>query len=347
MKRLLLLPLFLIGLALAYQRTVAPVVPILTEEGRRVVFDQRTWQMRELAKRLPPEEPWPTGAEIPKALERFGLHQDTPPKSIPVPARIASDLYLVGQDRAWNLTYLIDCGPEGVAVVDPSFDSEVERTLANIEQCGFSRKNVRWVLNTHCHMDHAMADHRLRELGSKIMVPEADADAVEKGTRVTAFYFVRRNMTFPPSKVDHRLSDGEELRLGNKVLHVIHTPGHTPGSTSFLLQMDGKNILISGDTVLYDGMLGWQLNPYADNRRYLESFQKLQRFALDGPIQFDSLLPGHGAIVMDRAYVDIEKGREMLAGDLAASRKVEIFPHSRPEYRMRMFGRAATKAAQR
>jgi glyoxylase-like metal-dependent hydrolase (beta-lactamase superfamily II) len=257
-----------------------------------------------------------------------------------VPASIAPDVYLVGQDRVSNLTYMIDCGSEGVAIIDPTYESEFERTLANIEKCGRARKDVRWVLNTHCHIDHAMADRKFREMGAEILVGEADAEHVEKGTRVTGYYIVRGVTEFPRSKVDRRLSDGEELKLGNKVLQVIHTPGHTPGSVSFLLELDGKNLLFSGDTVLYDARLGWQGNPYADNRAYLTSLEKLERFTLGTkPVRWDLLLPGHGAIPMDHAYLDVQKGREAVAGHLAAGRDVPGTPYATAEYRGKMFGR--------
>lgn len=350
-RRLVLLPLFALALGWGYQRSIAPVVPVLTEDGQHVVFPRGPWQMRELAKRLPIDEPWPAqGAEMQKALARFGLDRDAPPKSIPMPARIVTDFYLVGQGALTNLTYLVDCGPEGVAIIDPTFESEVNQTLANVEQCGFSRNKIRWVINTHCHTDHAMADARFRQMGAQILIHEADADAVEKGSRITGYYRVaqQRNdptFKFPPCKVDRRLSDGEELRLGNKLFHVIHTPGHTPGSASFLVQIDGKNLLISGDTVFYDGMLGLQIIPYADNRRYLASLEKLRGFVLDAPIRWDVLLPGHGAIAMDKAYLDVQKDWETLSGDVAANREPVVTPHSRPDYRKRMYGRPATKAA--
>src|SRR5216117_2463907 len=56
------------------------------------------------------------------------------------------------------------------------FKSELERTRANVEECGYARKSIRRVTNTHCHVDRATADRKFRELG---------ADASEKGTRVT------------------------------------------------------------------------------------------------------------------------------------------------------------------
>ena len=348
-RRSFLFHLFPLVLLRGWQQPgVEPVKAIVTEEGQRVVFPRQTWQARELAKRLPLEEPWPAGPDLRKALVRFGLDRDTPPAPIPMPAQIAPDVYLVGQEKVTNLTYLIDCGADGLLIIDPTFESEIERTLANVEKCGFSARKVRWVINTHCHMDHAMADAKFRQMGAEIMVHEADAEAIEKATRVTAWYFVGKQsgiVTFPPSKVDRRLSDGEDLKLGNKVLQVIHTPGHTPGSACFLLQVQGKNLLLAGDTVFYDGMLGWQLNPYADNQRYLASLEKLLKFTLDlAPLRWDVLLPGHGAMALDKAYLDVQKDRDMLAGDLAAGRDVVVTPHSRPEYRKRMFGRSATKA---
>ena len=350
LRRLLLASFFVILLA-GYGFAPAQVRPgrvraLVTEEGQQVVFDRITWQLRELTKKLPPDQPWPAGAELQTALVRYGLKDTSLEQAIPVPAEIERDVYLVGQDQVSNLTYLIDCGPEGVAIIDPTYESQFERTLANVEKCGYSRSQIRWVLNTHCHIDHAMADGKFRDLGAQILVPESDADAVEKGSRITAYYIVSGQTSFPKCKVDRRLSDGEELRLGNKLLHVIHTPGHTPGSASFLLQAGEKNLLFSGDTVLYDNRLGWQGNPYADNQRYLASLKKLATFRLDAPrFQFDLLLPGHGAIAMDKAYMDVQKARDTVETDLAAGRDVEGSPFSTPAYRRLMYRRPAVLAS--
>lgn len=354
-RRAVLVPLLAWGLGWSYQRSVAernvgPVVAVVTEDGQQVVFQPIPWQYRELAKLLPLDQPWPAhGAEMQKILARYGLDRGAP--KMTMPARILTDIYLVGQEHINNnLTYLIDCGREGVAIIDPSFESEFDKTLARIEQCGYSPKQVRWVINTHCHTDHAMSDAKWRQMGAQIMIQEADAEAVEKATRVTGYYREREakkppenRHVFPPCKVDHRLSDGEELQLGNKLLQVIHTPGHTPGSACFLLQIDGKNVLFSGDTVFYDGMLGAQRNPYADNRQLLASLEKLQRFAELGVVRWDVLLPGHGAIAMDKAYLDIQKDRDYLVTDVAANRDPSVSPHGRPEYRARMFGRPPVK----
>jgi glyoxylase-like metal-dependent hydrolase (beta-lactamase superfamily II) len=110
-----------------------------------------------------------------------------------------------------------------------------------------------------------------------------------------------------------------------------------------LLRSEGNNVLFSGDTVLYDGRLGWQGNPYADNRQYLASLQKLNDFTLDGEkVQWDLLLPGHGAISLDKAYLDVQKDLELVALLLSGSREIPSEPFALPEYRKRMFGRQAS-----
>jgi glyoxylase-like metal-dependent hydrolase (beta-lactamase superfamily II) len=347
--RWIMAPVFLGALGWALESTVPSIHPVLTtEEGQHVVFDRFTWQYRELAKKLPVSEPWPGGRDMRDVLKRYGLAENAPADAIPVPARITSDVYLVGQDRVSNLTYMIDCGPEGVAIIDPTYASEFERTLGNVEKCGRTRKEIRWVVNTHCHVDHAMADKQFRDLGAKIAVHEADAAAIEKGSRVTAYYLIKEDTgkvaPFPHCPIDMRLADGEELHLGNKTLEVIHTPGHTPGSACFLLKSDGKNVLFSGDTVLYDGRLGWQGNPYADNTQYLSSLRKLNGFGLDGAkVQWDVLLPGHGAISMDKAYLDVQKDLNLVALLLGDGREIPSVPFELPEYRKQMYGRQAVK----
>lgn len=89
------------------------VSTLITEEGQRVAFDRGTYQIRELTKRLPPQEPWPTGGAMHPALDRYGLNQYAPARVVPV--EIAGGVYLVGQERLSNLTFMIDCGPQGVA----------------------------------------------------------------------------------------------------------------------------------------------------------------------------------------------------------------------------------------
>ena len=315
----------------------------VTEEGQHVVFDAYTWQHRELAKVLPLDQPWPPDEKIAPVLKQYGLDKPPVPTYIASPIRILPDVYLVASEIDSSHAYLIDCGKDGVAIIDPGFTSGADRLLRNVEQLGFSRKSIRWVLNTHAHYDHAMADAFFSQLGAKIMIGKDDADAIEKATQVTANFLAPELVKgYPKAKVDWRLSDGEELDLGNKRILVLHTPGHTDGSSSFLLQVEGKNVLFSGDTLLYDYRLGWQ-GPYADNRAYVASLAKLNDFKLNlsPQFRFDVILPGHGALVMDRGYMDIEKGLRAVQIDLLEGKTIDATPFADEYYRKLMFGRPA------
>ncbi len=136
----------------------APRAPTLaamqTEEGQSVVYDAYTWRRRELAKKLPLNEPWPSEFAIAAQFQRFGLDKAPVPEMTPVPSRILRDVYLV--NSVPNLAYLIDAGPAGLILVDPGLQSNAEAILKNVEALGFRRDAVKWVVNTHAHFDHSM-----------------------------------------------------------------------------------------------------------------------------------------------------------------------------------------------
>jgi len=323
-------------------RPASALATQVTEEGQTVVYDAYTWQRRELAKRLPLNEPWPSEAVIAAQFKRFQLDKPPLPASIPTPARILQDVYLVNSEP--NLTYLIDAGPAGLVLIDPGLTSNVEPILKNVEALGFSRGNIKWVINTHAHFDHSMADAAFQKLGAKILVGRDDAPAVEKATEVTAKYFfgTAQAANYPTLHVDWPVDDGEDLVLGNKTFIAIHTPGHTQGSTCYFLNVGGKNVLFGGDTILFDYRLGAQFPPYADNVAYGASLRKLTQFVADYPLKkvtWDVLLPGHGTMVLDRAYVDVMKGMRQVQLDLIDGSPVDALPFGDDYYRKLMFGR--------
>ena len=191
------------------------------------------------------------------------------------------------------------------------------------------------MINTHCHTDHSPSDRKFHEIGAQIIIHEADAAAIEKGTLVTLFG--RYKLTeFPQCPA----------AAGRQGVRGHSHPGHTPGPASFLLQAEGKNVLFSEDTVFYDSMRGFQLHLYADNRQYLASVAKLEHFTLNEiPVRWGLLLPGHGSIALDRAWLDVQRARERIEHDLAAGREF-LTPRSTPEYRQKMYGRPPTQFVQ-
>lgn len=315
-----------------------PDLPVVTtEEGQKVAFDDYTWKRRELTKHLPLTEAWPAEDKVDAAYRK--LVQKDAPQFTSAPSRVMTDVYIVNTEP--NLTYVIDAGEDGLVLVDPGLTSSAASEKANIAKLGLGKRQVKWVLNTHAHFDHAMADEEFRKDGAAIMIGAADADAIEKGTAVAALYLYMPDAPYPYTKVSNRIADGEILKLGNKTFYAIATPGHTPGSTCFLLQIEGRNILFGGDTLLYDNRLGYQGTSFTNDNEYLESLKKLAGFHLDPrqPFQWDVLLPGHGAIVLDRAYMDVEKGFRTTQTDRVEGYAIEALPFGTPMYRKMMLGR--------
>ncbi len=323
-------------------RTIADLPVQTTEEGQKVIYDRYTWQRRELTKRLPLNEAWPSEFDIAAQFKRFGLDNPPIPAKLPLPARIMPDIYLVNTDP--NLVYLIDAGPDGLVIIDPGMTVNYDSILKNIEALGFSPKQVKWVINTHAHFDHSMLDAAFQKLGAKVLIGRDDVPAVEKGTDITAKWalplFGQAVPVYPTVKVDWPVDDGETLKLGNKTFYAIHTPGHTPGSTCYMLQIDGKNILFGGDTALFDYRLAAQPAPFSDNATYLASLRKLAGFGFyTNKIRWDVLLPGHGTMVMDRAFADLEKSYRQVELDVTDNAPVEALPFGTDSYRKLMFGR--------
>ena len=165
--------------------------------------------------------------------------------------RLAGPLYAVGGDRLTHPfdanAYLI-AGSEPVLVDCGSLDG-YDALRANLVRLGVTPHDIRRVLVTHGHFDHLSGMARLREESdAELWLHPGDRAAVESADaeRTSSFLYAR---TFPKLRVDRELREGMRIRAGDRELLVIHTPGHTPGSSSFQLDLDGYSVILSGDTV--------------------------------------------------------------------------------------------------
>lgn len=169
--------------------------------------------------------------------------QDTSSWTEPFPPhRIAGNLYYVGsRDLA---SYLITT-PEGHVLINSSLEESVPLIRASVEKLGFKFTDIRILLISHAHSDHCAGSAEIvKQTGAKYFVMEQDADSVEQGGEKKSRVGKGDYRVFPPAKVDHRLKDGEEVTLGDAVLVAHLTPGHTPGCTTWTMQVldDGKSL---------------------------------------------------------------------------------------------------------
>ena len=143
-------------------------------------------------------------------------------------------------------TYLVVCPRTGDAVIiDPA--GEEDRIAALVREEG---ARVRYIINTHGHSDHVLANRALKEL---VRAPTCmhEEDDLFFGRGEVREATSRELGLPPPEAADVRLRDGEVLQVGDLDIRVIHTPGHTPGSVCFLV----KGNLFTGDT-LFVGAVG-------------------------------------------------------------------------------------------
>jgi len=148
------------------------------------------------------------------------------------------------------------------AILDPGDDPG--RILRTVEQLGVQ---VRAVLLTHAHIDHAGAVGRILEKHPVPFLVHKEEQFWLDGLEEQARMFGLRAGAVP--KPTGYLEDGQELVFGSLRFRVIHTPGHTAGSVSFLVD----RILFVGDT-LFAGSIGRTDLPGGSYEQILESIEK-------------------------------------------------------------------------
>lgn len=164
---------------------------------------------------------------------------DTPPEwSKPYPAHhIAGNVCYVG--TADLGCYLIT-GSQGHILINTGLADSPPLILAGLRALGIDPRAIRILLTNQAHYDHVGGFAEMRRLtGAQIWATGADARLLRDGGASDPGGMAR----FRPVKVDRVLKDGEAIRLGDLCLTVIGTPGHTPGSASYLmtLRQEGRD----------------------------------------------------------------------------------------------------------
>jgi glyoxylase-like metal-dependent hydrolase (beta-lactamase superfamily II) len=179
-----------------------------------------------------------------------------------------------------NNVYIVRCKATGDAVLlDAANEHEL---LVEISRA----TGVRRVLTTHGHWDHIQAVEAMRDAGIEVGIAAQDA------AMLPAY--------------DFTIPDNEVIAVGDLRLRTIHTPGHTAGSTCFLLE--DHPLLFSGDT-LFPGGPGTTALPGGDFEEIITSIDR-RLFTLPADLL---VLPGHGldtTVGTERPHLDewVERG---------------------------------------
>ncbi|HEX4770683.1 MAG TPA: MBL fold metallo-hydrolase [Bryobacteraceae bacterium] len=166
-------------------------------------------------------------------------------------------------------------------VIDPGDD--VSRIVQILER---HQLKVKAIVITHGHIDHVMGANKLRELsGAPVYMNQRDADMLD-ALPLQASWLGVDTPERPP--VDTDAVDGTTITLANARFHVMHTPGHTPGSSSVWIPEENK--LVAGDTLFRDSVGRTDL-PGGNSRRLLSSIKTRLYELPDETV----VIPGHGA----------------------------------------------------
>ncbi|MEZ2444616.1 subclass B3 metallo-beta-lactamase [Chitinophaga sp. RCC_12] len=197
------------------------------------------------------------------------------------PFRIVGNLYYVG---TYDLASYLIATPSGHILVNTGLASSAAVIKKNIEALGFRVSDIKILLTNQAHFDHLGAMAAVQEAtGARFMVDAADESVVKSGGK-TDYALGGEFSAFRPVKISGLLHDKDIVSLGDAKLLVLHHPGHTKGSCSFLMEVKDssktyKVLLANMPTIVTEKKFS-QVTAYpqiaADYKYTLDTMPKIQ-----------------------------------------------------------------------
>lgn len=214
------------------------------------------------------------------------------------PFRIVGNVYYVGSSEL--ASYLITT-PKGHILLDSGAAETVPQILENVGKLGFRAEEIRMVINSHAHFDHAGGIRALKRLtGAKIYLSREDMPLAARGGLDDPHF--GDSVPFEPFKPDVVVSDRKPVRFGGVELVPHITAGHTQGCTTWTMKSESHDVLfLCSITAPGYKLIGNEKYPDAvsDYRRTFERLESLHP---------DVFLAAHGSFF--GLLAKIEKRRE-------------------------------------
>jgi hydroxyacylglutathione hydrolase len=183
-----------------------------------------------------------------------------------------------------NCTILADPVSREAVVIDPG--DEADAIIARLRR---RQLEVLYLLHTHAHLDHVGATSAVKAAtGAAACLHRGDLFLYEDVAGQARMI----GLPPPPSPpaVDHWLTGGESIEVRGFGLRVLHTPGHTPGSCCFALQLDGQPAQVFAGDTLFLMSIGRTDLPGGDTAQILDSILRALLPLHDETV----VIPGHG-----------------------------------------------------
>ena len=205
------------------------------------------------------------------------------------PFRVIGNIYYVG---ASEVTSFLITSPAGHVLLDAGFAETAPQIEQNISALGFHLADVKILLNSQAHFDHAGGLAKLKQLtGAHLVASAADAEQIARGGKGD-FAFNDR-LTYEPVRTDRIIADGESISLGETRMTAHLTPGHTKGCTTWTMSVNENNkayqvVFLGGVTIP-----GYKLVGNAQYPNIAEDYA--HSFALLKQLPCDVFLGAHGS----------------------------------------------------
>ena len=208
------------------------------------------------------------------------------------PAKVFDNLYYIGSKTvsAWAVTT-----SEGIILLDALFEYSVEEEIVNgLKKLGLDPADIKYVILSHAHGDHyAGAPYLQERLNAKILLGGPDWD----------FLADQRNPNKPNRDIE--VTDGQKLTLGDTTITMYLTPGHTPGTISYLVPLrDGSSRHLGA---MWGGT-SFVTKTAEAFRLYINSTEKFSGIVRDNPV--DVVLTNHPANSRVHEKILMIRGRQ-------------------------------------
>jgi len=204
------------------------------------------------------------GPGIPEPLQQMWQAWEDPAQQYVEPFQIFDNVYYVGIN--WVAAYVLQTS-DGLILIDSLYGKWTQQLLRNMGKLGLNPKDVKYVIATHGHFDHAGGNAFFKAFaGARIVMSEEDWQLAEARPELPAFYM-------PVMPRDIVAADGDVIELGDTRVELFKTPGHTEGVLSLRYQVhDGDNT----HTAMTLGGVGLNFSGVERTQSYIDSYRRLQ-----------------------------------------------------------------------
>lgn len=152
------------------------------------------------------------------------------------PFRLAGPIHYVGTQ---HLAAFLIASPQGHILIDGGLPSTGPLIEKSIRELGFKLEDIRILLTTQAHFDHVGSHAHIKKLsGAMVQAMTGDEKLLRDGGKSDYLMGSSSDSHFPPVTVDRVLKDGDIVTIGGVRITARHTPGHTPGSATYLMTVN-------------------------------------------------------------------------------------------------------------